>query len=90
LPDDPAGADVERDHVAAQRLANLLDGAFHRRRVGRVVVTNVRRRRDNTDPVCDGRPSDLQAAGQRLRAVVDAREDVRVEVDHGRRYIRSG
>jgi hypothetical protein len=43
----------------------------------------VRRRRDHADAVGGGAASELEAFLDRRRPVVDAGEDVRVEVDHG-------
>jgi hypothetical protein len=83
-------AQVERDPLLDERPPEITDERLHRLRLGRIVVADMRRRRENLDTVLDGRASDVEAVLERPRAVVDAREDVRVEVDHAQRTLVDG
>lgn len=80
-----ARRDHHRDARGRQRVVDLahprrdLGGARHERAV------HVRGRDDERDPILRGRPRHRDAVLDARGAVVDAREDVTVQVDHGRR-----
>ena len=59
----------------------LSHAAFHRVRGRRIVLADVRRRGDRRDPVGNGSARDLERVFEMARPVVEAREDVGVEVD---------
>ena len=77
-----AGSHVDGDAGVGQRSAQLADAVLddaHRRRV---VVADVRCRRDQRHAVGCHRTSHLDALLERPWPVVDARQQVAVEVDH--------
>ena len=77
-----ARAQLERDPRAPERARAPPRRVAPSARAGRVVVAHVRRRREHSDAVRDRRPRDLEAVVQRRGAVVQAGQDVRVQVDH--------
>ncbi len=78
-----AGKQLDGDAARARGLAHPSDGELHLLRGRRVVVTDVRRRRDPRDAVLLRGAEDVEAAVDRRRPVVDPGQDVRVEIDHG-------
>lgn len=59
----------------------FVDALLHLLSGRRVVVAHVRRRGDRRDALCNGGPSDRQRVFERLRPIIQTRENVRVEVD---------
>ena len=79
----PPGSTSSGMPASTQRGAQLGDRALHADGLGRVVVTDVRGRGNSPDPVGDRRPCHVERVLERPRPVVEAREDVRVQVDQG-------
>ena len=60
----------------------LVDTSFHRVRRRRIVGAHMRCGGDAGNPVLGRRPEDLDALCERAGAVVDAGQNVRVQIDH--------
>ena len=75
------GQELELDALPLQRGPQLPDAALHRIGRRRVVLANVRSRRNGDDPVGDGCARNLQRVVEIGGPVVEPREDVRVEID---------
>ena len=76
-----ARKELEVDACTLERGGELSHADLHRVRGRRIVVADVRRRGDRRDPVGDGSACDLEGVFEMLGPVVEAREDVGVEVD---------
>lgn len=72
---------AKRDVRSRQLTLQLVDAPLHLVGGRRIVVAHVRRRRDRGCAVGDGGPNDRERVVERLRSVVQTRENVRVEVD---------
>ncbi len=73
---------LERNVRALELGLELRDALFHRGGSRRVVVAHVRGTRDRRDPVGDCGARDVEALVERASAVVQTRQDVRMQVDH--------
>ena len=76
--------DLHCQSLIAERPVELLDPAGELLDPHIVVVADVRRRADQLDPVVHRLARQAQAVGDVERAVVDAGEDVAVQIDHKR------
>lgn len=72
---------AQRDVRPGQRTLQLVDAALHLIGGRRIVVAHVRRRRNRGNALGNGGPRDRERVVERLRPVVQTRENVRVEVD---------
>ena len=80
--DLPARQHLERDLRRGERRAQLDDARGDQGRVDARVVVDVGGGEDRPRARRDGRPGELERALHRRRTVVDARQDVGVQVDH--------
>src|SRR5712692_4638715 len=78
-----AADDLDRDALLGHGRPQLADELLDRVGAGRVVAADVRRRREHAHAVRGRGPDDREAVRGRDGAVVDARQDVGVEIDHG-------
>lgn len=76
---------LERDLFGRERRSEFVDELLHPLGRGWEVGAHVRRGRDGRDPVSHRSTREREALRERSGPVVDAGEDVRVEIDHGRR-----
>ena len=76
-----AGKELEVDACTLQRRRELSHAALHRVRGRWKVLADVWRRGDRRDPIGNGSARDLEGVFEMARPVVEAREDVGVEVD---------
>ena len=72
----PSGQELELDALTLERGAKLSHADLHRVGGRRIVLPDVRRRRDRRDPVREGRAGDLERVVESAGPVVEAREDV--------------
>src|SRR5439155_7892921 len=77
-----AWQELELDALALERRAQLPDTPLHRVGRRRKVLTNVRGRGNGDDPVGNGCARDLERVFEIARPIVEAGEDVRVQIDH--------
>ena len=80
--DLPAREHLDADALRLRGLVHLAYEPLHDLGRGRIVVPDVRRRRDVLDSLLVRRPQELEARRERGDAVVDSGQDVRMEVDH--------
>ncbi len=83
------GANVERQPFLRERLPEIPHTALHLGCARRIVLTDAWRRGHDANAVGYGRPRHRDTLLERPRAVVESREDVRMEVDHKRIIARS-
>jgi hypothetical protein len=81
-----APADVDRDAGLVELRAKLGHQELHRLGGRRPVIAHVRSRREHAHPVGDGGSRHVEAVLDRRRTVVDAGEDMRVQIDHPAPY----
>ena len=78
-----ARQDLDRDPLVRDRGPDGGERLLHLGDRGRIVLPYVRRAGDRPHAAGGGRPSELDAVGERLRPVVEARKNVGMQVDHG-------